>query len=45
LVSINGHDGKAAFLDENGSVLMIHINEGDQKLSSLVALARVLPVE
>lgn len=31
LVSINGHKDKPALLDENGSVLMIHINEDDHK--------------
>lgn len=29
LVSINGHGGKPALLDDNGSTLMIHINEDD----------------
>ena len=29
LVSIKGHGGKPALLDEDGSVLMIHINEDD----------------
>lgn len=31
LVSVNGHGDKAALLDENGSTLMIHINEDDHK--------------
>lgn len=31
LVSISGQGGKAPLLDENGSVLMIHINEDDHK--------------
>ena len=29
LVSVNGRGGKVALLDDNGSVLMIHINEDD----------------
>lgn len=31
LVSVNGHNNKAALLDDNGSTLMIHINEDDHK--------------
>jgi len=31
LVSISGHNDKAALLDANGSALMIHLNEDDHK--------------
>ena len=31
LVSIKGHNNKPALLDENGSTLMIHINQDDHK--------------
>ena len=31
LVSINGYGDKASLLDDNGSTLMIHINEDDHK--------------
>ena len=31
LVSIDGQGGKPALLDDNGSVLMIHVNEDDHK--------------
>lgn len=31
LVSVTGHDDKAGLLDDNGSTLMIHVNEDDHK--------------
>ena len=31
MVSVNGHGGKPALLDQDGSVLMVHINEDDHK--------------